>query len=49
MGPRMGPTKPVVVNRGRPRVRNMGLPISFSVPPARDQQVSFRFAGTDRG
>ena len=34
IGPRIGPTNPVVVNSGRPRVRNTGFPISFNDPPA---------------
>ena len=32
----MGPTKPVVVNSGRPSVLNTGFPISFNDPPAFD-------------
>jgi hypothetical protein len=34
IGPKIGPTNPVVVNSGRPNVRNTGLPISFREPPA---------------
>lgn len=36
IGPRMGPTNPVDVNRGRARVRNTGFPMSFNDPPATD-------------
>jgi len=34
IGPKIGPTNPVVVNSGRPSVLNTGFPISFNDPPA---------------
>ena len=34
IGPRIGPTNPVVVKSGKPSVRKTGLPMSFNDPPA---------------